>query len=124
MTIFIALNKIREEQEELVAALSVIDGLANPEEASKLFETKYEDDEHSSRLLASLFVMLPAAVDSIMAHALEREDERRERLLNRRTGPPQPRSSTKIGRNEPCPCGSGKKYKKCCLLQEKVVPIR
>ncbi len=24
----------------------------------------------------------------------------------------------KIGRNEPCPCGSGKKYKKCCLGQE------
>ena len=22
----------------------------------------------------------------------------------------------KIGRNNPCPCGSGKKYKKCCLL--------
>ena len=22
----------------------------------------------------------------------------------------------KIGRNEPCPCGSGKKYKKCCML--------
>lgn len=24
----------------------------------------------------------------------------------------------KIGRNEPCPCGSGKKYKQCCLLKE------
>ena len=24
----------------------------------------------------------------------------------------------KIGRNDPCPCGSGKKYKKCCLLQQ------
>lgn len=23
-------------------------------------------------------------------------------------------TSNKIGRNEPCPCGSGKKYKKCC----------
>jgi len=23
-------------------------------------------------------------------------------------------SNDKIGRNEPCPCGSGKKYKKCC----------
>ena len=23
-----------------------------------------------------------------------------------------------IGRNEPCPCGSGRKYKKCCLLKE------
>lgn len=26
-----------------------------------------------------------------------------------------PAVSTKIGRNEPCPCGSGKKYKNCCL---------
>jgi len=26
----------------------------------------------------------------------------------RKTGP-------KVGRNDPCPCGSGKKYKKCCL---------
>jgi len=24
----------------------------------------------------------------------------------------------KIGRNAPCPCGSGKKYKKCCLLHQ------
>ena len=30
--------------------------------------------------------------------------------------PPPPLSSgEKVGRNEPCPCGSGKKYKKCCL---------
>ena len=25
---------------------------------------------------------------------------------------------TKISRNAPCPCGSGKKYKKCCLQQD------
>jgi hypothetical protein len=25
-----------------------------------------------------------------------------------------PASSNKVGRNSPCPCGSGKKYKKCC----------
>jgi preprotein translocase subunit SecA len=24
------------------------------------------------------------------------------------------RDAKKIGRNDPCPCGSGKKYKKCC----------
>ncbi len=24
----------------------------------------------------------------------------------------------KVGRNDPCPCGSGKKYKKCCLIKE------
>jgi hypothetical protein len=28
--------------------------------------------------------------------------------------PPFQRPGDKIGRNEPCPCGSGKKYKKCC----------
>lgn len=27
---------------------------------------------------------------------------------------PPPRQVVKIGRNDPCPCGSGKKYKKCC----------
>jgi len=27
---------------------------------------------------------------------------------------PQPASGPKVGRNDPCPCGSGKKYKKCC----------
>ena len=31
----------------------------------------------------------------------------------------QPRKVKKIGRNEPCPCGSGKKYKKCCYLKDK-----
>jgi hypothetical protein len=28
--------------------------------------------------------------------------------------PTQPSSTAKVGRNDPCPCGSGKKYKKCC----------
>lgn len=29
---------------------------------------------------------------------------------------------TKIGRNDPCPCGSGKKYKKCCLGKKGEAP--
>lgn len=28
------------------------------------------------------------------------------------------REKPKVGRNEPCPCGSGKKYKKCCGAKE------
>ena len=27
-----------------------------------------------------------------------------------------PITVNKVGRNEPCPCGSGKKFKKCCAL--------
>ena len=29
--------------------------------------------------------------------------------------PPFVAMTTKVGRNDPCPCGSGKKFKKCCL---------
>jgi preprotein translocase subunit SecA len=36
------------------------------------------------------------------------EEENAEPLI------PYQRESAKIGRNDPCPCGSGKKYKKCC----------
>lgn len=28
---------------------------------------------------------------------------------------PSRRASPKVGRNDPCPCGSGRKYKHCCL---------
>jgi len=30
----------------------------------------------------------------------------------------------KVGRNEPCPCGSGKKYKHCCLSKERTLLVR
>lgn len=32
--------------------------------------------------------------------------------------PPVLKQKVKVGRNEPCPCGSGKKYKKCCLKKK------
>ena len=34
----------------------------------------------------------------------------------RRTSTPIPITKQKVGRNDPCPCGSGKKFKKCCGL--------
>lgn len=49
-----------------------------------------------------------------------KEQPSRERDAQARQGmqekpiKPEPVSVDKIGRNEPCPCGSGKKYKKCC----------
>ena len=33
----------------------------------------------------------------------------------RNFSPKQPIQVPKVGRNDPCPCGSGKKYKKCCM---------
>ncbi len=31
-----------------------------------------------------------------------------------RTGPAPVKAAPKVGRNDPCPCGSGKKFKQCC----------
>jgi len=39
---------------------------------------------------------------------------RREARADVPFAPERPRRVAKVGRNDPCPCGSGKKYKKCC----------
>jgi len=42
-------------------------------------------------------------------HAQEQDDDDEE---------PEPPTQKKVGRNDPCPCGSGKKFKKCCLKKQ------
>jgi uncharacterized protein len=49
---------------------------------------------------------IPKAVRNVYAYWLARRAQK---------APPQRRDSAKVGRNDPCPCGSGKKYKHCCL---------
>jgi len=51
----------------------------------------------------------------VKAEATGLQGERREAQQSPTTGPPTTirRSTPKVGRNDPCPCGSGKKYKKC-----------
>lgn len=41
-------------------------------------------------------------------------EERRKELYKDQKNSGTIRKEKKIGRNDPCPCGSGKKYKKCC----------
>lgn len=58
-------------------------------------------------------------LDMFDEHEIE---ERRERELEELSmiggddsaGKQEARAANKVGRNDPCPCGSGKKYKKCC----------
>ena len=42
------------------------------------------------------------------------DEETRKRLYREQKASGTVRKPKKIGRNDPCPCGSGKKYKKCC----------
>jgi preprotein translocase subunit SecA len=65
-----------------------------------------------------LFLMQPAKPQD-EAKQIEQRQRRQQQNLQFQAGPaqaetPKPvRSGAKVGRNEPCPCGSGKKYKKC-----------
>ncbi|MBI3635577.1 MAG: SEC-C domain-containing protein, partial [Candidatus Rokubacteria bacterium] len=50
-----------------------------------------------------------------------RESRGEDRAIETRRAAPAPTAraadGSKVGRNDPCPCGSGKKYKKCCYLK-------
>jgi uncharacterized protein YecA (UPF0149 family) len=51
---------------------------------------------------------------AIPAHLLPQLQTEAEKLRQKRVANAKAERG-KIGRNEPCPCGSNKKYKKCCL---------
>ena len=85
-------------------------------EAFTLFEDMMDRiDTEAARFL---FLMQPAKPEE-EAKQIERRQQRQQQNLQFQAGPaqaepPKPvRSGAKVGRNEPCPCGSGKKYKKC-----------
>jgi preprotein translocase subunit SecA len=67
-------------------------------------------------------IAIPTRQPSTTIDALEKEfKQKKQRELaaasmagsGNGTQPTQRRTGEKVGRNDPCPCGSGKKYKKC-----------
>ncbi|MFH1888815.1 MAG: preprotein translocase subunit SecA [Candidatus Omnitrophota bacterium] len=64
-------------------------------------------DSASQQLLHPEASMPEAAQANPMAEALPSETRKAVKQSPQVSGP-------KVGRNDPCPCGSGKKYKKCC----------
>jgi preprotein translocase subunit SecA len=85
-------------------------------EAFTLFEDMM--DRIDTEAVRFLFLMQPAKPEE-QAKQIERRQQRQQKDLQFQAGAaqaeaPKPvRTATKIGRNDPCPCGSGKKYKKC-----------
>jgi hypothetical protein len=57
---------------------------------------------------------LKSFLNSMMGKPLNRPDNYEEEEDDDDNIIPFVRKDIKIGRNDPCPCGSGKKYKKCC----------
>lgn len=106
-----------EEDQEIAACMAVLMGVAFPDRIAELFEDEpgVEMDQVALKEReAKFFVMLPRAIEVFQEIANERRDAGRQIRRNKLPAPEPFRRAEKIGRNEPCPCGSGKKYKRCC----------
>ena len=81
-----------------------------------LIEYKFESYEMFQNMIASIQddVMRYIYRVNVVQPPKERQRQAVENLYQEDV-PRQPvRRENKVGRNDPCPCGSGKKYKKCC----------
>ena len=86
-------------------------------ESFATFEQMMDGIEEQS--LRYLYLLQPVE-DKDKVREMERRQRKQEMVMGPAEEAPEPRRPVirgpKIGRNEPCPCGSGKKYKKCCAL--------
>ncbi len=89
-------------------------GVVYPEESGDLFirDDKPEDEAESTAILLR---MLPLAVETLQAHGEMLKKEWQYKMAGGIMD--MNRGGVKLGRNDACPCGSGKKYKKCCEMK-------
>lgn len=59
--------------------------------------------------------MLRREMGAMLRSTHESFTELRRRMFTEAKAATSPTRSVRIGRNDPCPCGSGKKYKRCCV---------
>lgn len=89
-----------------VAAHAALTGLTALIEISS--RDSHRPDKEIGKLTQTAPDLIPGWIEDLHACRIERH------LKNSPIS--DMRSFTKVGRNEPCTCGSGKKYKKCCRL--------
>jgi uncharacterized protein len=111
-------EEVDDAEAEIAACFGVVMGVAFPERIPELFEHDEGKllpiEQSDPELEAKLFAMLPDAIAGLQVHANAERDDMENVLEEKHQRPPQPIRSEKIGRNDPCHCGSGNKYKKCC----------
>ena len=105
-------------------------GLRGYNQKDPLVEYKKESYNLFMELIDNIKISTTRALHSIQLRSKEEQDEQRKvqeeamkRLLqemesesksNLHFSHQEERAEVKVARNEPCPCGSGKKYKNCC----------
>jgi uncharacterized protein YecA (UPF0149 family) len=101
-----------------VTMVGFLDGInSSLAESIKIDEVEEESDIQLKLDFEKLyFNMLDAKADWLynLSEWDEVLDEEKRKQITKEFRQSKIAVSSKVGRNEPCPCGSGKKYKKCC----------
>jgi len=88
--------------------------MAYKKEAYEMFQDLiYRIKEETLKILFRIQISEPSEV-SELAQPEEQEMNFSHGEAGQQKKKPVKRDGEKVGRNDPCPCGSGKKYKKCC----------
>jgi hypothetical protein len=66
--------------------------------------------------IKDIFWTAPDEEEAILSGQVDFAEHNRNKLSFQESLPTH-RDYPKVGRNDPCPCGSGKKYKVCCLMK-------
>lgn len=105
--------------QEVMTMVGFLDGINESLKEENPIETMDEDTKVSLAFDTEKLYknMVAAKADWLYNlpqwNSIYSEDERK-RLYKEQKESTTIRKEKKIGRNDPCPCGSGKKYKKCC----------
>jgi uncharacterized protein len=78
--------------------------------------------ESDRQLLEDLAALVPVSIVALDVHWRRQRTRQMSAPIMRRRAVMPAASSSKIGRNEPCPCGSGRKFKKCCASMDEDKP--
>ena len=105
--------------QEVLTMVGFLDGINESLKEENPIETMDEDTEVSLGFDKEKLYKNMVAAKADWLYNLPQWDsiyseEERKKLYKEQKLSGTIRKEKKIGRNDPCPCGSGKKYKKCC----------
>jgi uncharacterized protein len=103
---------------EMTTCAAIVMGIVFPEEIPNLFPAALVKGiplgNTPEEIEAKLFALLPIAAASILEYASASRAGLRPMGAGTASSSPEAHRAVTIGRNDPCPCGSGLKHKKCC----------
>lgn len=107
-----AVDEFKEQIKELYEHNLVYLGYAGNFESLMKYD---RSEERKKKAIPGIYEMYEEVITTWAGYLEDEDDDIVDMPNYYAVQKPLVRTGPKIGRNDPCPCGSGKKYKKCCM---------